>query len=143
MISSSLPGSIIGTTIGSRIPNVPHDVPVANARNIAIQNTITGISICTTPLLPSSRPATNTSAPKRPVTPLSVHANVRIRIAGTIALKPSGRQSINSLKRSTLRGIYSTNVISRAAIEPSIRPVAESQFANASTKLSPSKKPPV
>lgn len=46
----------------------------------------------------SITPATNTSAPRRPVMPHNVHAKVRMRIAGTIALTPSGIQDIASEK---------------------------------------------
>ena len=95
MVSISLPVCIIGTTIGRRIPKVPQEVPVANARNTAIQNTIIGIKTCKTPVLFARTPATNTSAPRSPVIPDSVHANVRIMMAGTIALKPSGSASMN------------------------------------------------
>ena len=38
--------------------------------------------------------------------PLKVHAKVKIKIAGTIALKPSVRLSINTRAEMTLRGIY-------------------------------------
>ena len=47
--------------------------------------------------------ATNIAAPKLSVIALRVHAKVRIRMAGTIALKPEGRHSIHSVKERTLR----------------------------------------
>ncbi len=43
------------------------------------------------------------AAPRLSVIAFKVHAKVRIRIAGTMALKPSGRQPIQSLKLKTLR----------------------------------------
>ena len=45
--------------------------------------------------------ATNGAAPRLSVIAFRVHANVRIRIAGTIALNPSGMQAIESEKRRT------------------------------------------
>ena len=44
IIVASLPSNT-ATTIGIRIPNVPHDVPVENARNKPIPNIIAGIKI--------------------------------------------------------------------------------------------------
>ena len=42
IVSSPLPKPKASITIGIRIPNVPHDVPVANERPIAIRNIIAG-----------------------------------------------------------------------------------------------------
>ena len=53
------------------------------------------------PEAPFTRPATYSLAPKLSVILLSVHAKVRIRIAGTIALKPSGMQANASLNGRT------------------------------------------
>ena len=86
----------IASTIGIRIPKVPQLVPVANERKQATRNTRAGKSFCNEPA-PSTKLATNTSAPKMPVTFLREVANVKIKIAGSIALKPSGILSIHSL----------------------------------------------
>ena len=91
--------------IGIKIPNVPHEVPVANARKHAITKIIAGRNILSPAAEPSTKPATNCFASRESVIPLSVHARQRIRIAGTIALNPSGRQAIASLKLKTLRHI--------------------------------------
>ena len=90
------------TTIGIRIPNVPHEVPVAKARNTATRNITAGRILNQPPDTPFTSPATNSLAPRLSVIALSVHANVRIRIAGTIALKPSGMHEHDSLNESTL-----------------------------------------
>ena len=76
-------------------------VNVANARKTATRKRIAGKKYASLPAVASTRPSTNTSAPRLFVIALSVHANVRIRIAGTIALKPSGIASIQSLKERT------------------------------------------
>ena len=47
--------------------------------------------------------ATNTFAPRRFVTPDSVHASVRIIIGAIMDLNPSGIHSVNSRKESTSR----------------------------------------
>ena len=54
------------------------------------------------PALCSMAAATNLAAPKLSVIAFKVHAKVRIKMAGTMALNPSGRHSIHSLKESTL-----------------------------------------
>ena len=72
-----------------------------------------------------------------------VHAKVRIIIAGTMALKPSGMQSMHSLKPSTLRLTYSAIVITSANALPTARPTDASLLENAVTKFSPAKNPPV
>ena len=46
-------------------------------------------------------PATYSAAPRLSVIAFNVHANVRIRIAGTMALNPSGTQDMDSLNLST------------------------------------------
>ena len=81
-----------------RIPNVPHDVPVAKAKKTPIINTIAGSRLSHIPDTFLTRSATYSLAPRLSVIDLSVHANVRISIAGTIALNPSGmhlQQSVN------------------------------------------------
>ena len=47
--------------------------------------------------------ATYSAAPRLSVIAFSVHANDKIKIAGTIALKPSGTHAIDSLNFKTLR----------------------------------------
>ena len=91
------------TTIGNKIPNVPQEVPVAKARNTATRNTIAGKNKVRLLAPDLNKVLTNTSAPRSPVIPLKVHAKVKIKIAGTIALKPSGIADIHSSKVNTLR----------------------------------------
>ena len=91
------------TTIGMRIPKVPQEVPVENARKHATMKMIAGRKFIRDPALFCTVSATNTAAPSESVMAFSVQAKVRIRIAGTMALKPSGRQAIQSLKLNTLR----------------------------------------
>ena len=73
---------------------------------------------------------------------LRVHAQVRIRIAGTIALKPSGREAMASLKLITLLIRRYTTANTIAIAEPITRPTEASEFENAEIKPSPSKNPP-
>ena len=91
------------TTIGIRIPKVPHEVPVAKLNPMAIMKMITGRNCRKFFAEPCTTPATNSFAPRLSVMAFRDHASVRIRMAGTICLKPSGRQSMHSLKLSTLR----------------------------------------
>ena len=83
----------------------------------------------------STTEETYLSAPSASVIPLRVQARARIRIAGTIALKPSGRQLILSRKERTRRATYKTTVTIRAAKEPRTRPTDASLAAKASIKL--------
>ena len=89
------------TTIGIRIPNVPHDVPVANARKHPTRKIIAGRKFNNPPAPDCITLATYSAAPRLSVIAFNVHANVRIRIAGTIALNPSGTHSIDSRNLST------------------------------------------
>ena len=102
IIKYSLVGSKIAATIGIRIPNVPHDVPVENDKTHATIKMIAGRKLASPDAAESISPPTYTSAPKSPVMFFSAVANVRIRIAGTIAIKPFGIHSIASLKVITL-----------------------------------------
>ena len=87
------------------MPKVPHEVPVANARKQATRNIIAG-SIFTSPSAEDfTISATNSAAPRLSVILFKVHAKVRIRIAGTMDLNPSGIHAIQSRKDSTLRTI--------------------------------------
>ena len=85
-----------------RIPNVPHDVPVENARKQATTNMMAGKNAPSVPA-PFTMLATNSLAPRSEVIFLSAVANVRMRIAGTIAINPFGTASIDSLKETALR----------------------------------------
>ena len=75
--------------------------------------------------------------------PLKVHAKVKIKIAGTIALKPSVRLSINARAEMTLRGIYNRKMTIKVKKEPSAKESPAEQSAKASFTLAPSKMPPV
>lgn len=78
------------STMGMSIPKVPQEVPVAKERPTAIRNIMAGSIILNPPAEPSMSWETNTFAPKESVMVLRVQAQQRMRIAGTIALKPSG-----------------------------------------------------
>ena len=86
---------------------------------------------------------TNTDAPRLSVMAFNVQAKVRIRIAGTIALNPSGIHAIQSLKFITRRIRYKTIVITSPKKLPSTSPTDASLCENAVTKSVPLKKPPV
>ena len=83
---------------GISIPKVPQDVPVAKARTQATRKMIAGRNDAREAAEPSRAVLTNSVAPRRPVIFLRDVAIVRIRIAGTIAMKPLGIHSIASLK---------------------------------------------
>ena len=102
IIKSGLVGSNIAVTIGIRIPNVPHDVPVEKARTQATKKIIAGKKFARPAAAESISAPTKSAAPKRPVIFLRDVAKVRIKIAGTIATKPFGIESIASLKVITL-----------------------------------------
>ena len=89
--------------MGIRIPKVPQEVPVENARKHATRKIIAGRKFISEPALFCTVSATKTAAPRESVIAFSVQAKVRIKIAGTIALKPSGRHFIQSEKLRTLR----------------------------------------
>ena len=84
-------------TMGIRIPKVPQLVPVAKASRQPTTKTITGSTICS-PEAERTKSRTKNLAPKESVMPLRDQAKVRIKMAGTMALKPSGMQPIISLK---------------------------------------------
>lgn len=58
IILSGFPGANIAMQIGIRIPNVPHEVPVANARPTAITKIMAGRNILNPEAEPSTMPAT-------------------------------------------------------------------------------------
>ena len=53
IISRSAPPENIAVAIGTRIANVPHDVPVENERNTAAANITTGINMLADALSPT------------------------------------------------------------------------------------------
>ena len=101
IISSESPGKI-AVTIGIKIPNVPHDVPVENARKQATRKIIAGKKFASPAAADFISISTYSAAPSKPVIFLRAVANVKIKIAGTIALKPFGILSIASLNVITL-----------------------------------------
>ena len=84
------------------MPNVPQDVPVENARKQATRKMMAGKNALKPAALPSTKEEIKILAPKESVIPFSVQAQIRIIMAGTIALKPSGTDSIHCLKEITL-----------------------------------------
>jgi len=101
IIKSSLVGLKMLVTMGIKIPKVPQEVPVENERIQATKKMIAGRKLARPAAAEFIRPSTYSAAPKRPVIFLRAVANVRIKIAGTIALKPLGIQAIASLKVTT------------------------------------------
>ena len=94
---------IAASTIGIRMPNVPQLVPVENARMIAITKMIAGRKFIRPIAGPLMRSEMKIFAPSESVIDFNVHAQQRIMIAGTIALKPSGKASMQSRKEITRR----------------------------------------
>ena len=89
----------ITVTIGMRIPKVPQDVPVANASTQATRKITAGRKLASAGAAFSISVPTYIFNPKTSfVTFLRDVARKRIRIAGTIALKPEGILSMESLK---------------------------------------------
>ena len=77
-------GSAAGNTamqIGISMPKVPHEVPVAKAKNAATMKMMAGKSCCSTAALLATTPDTYSAAPNESVMLFSVHANVRISMA--------------------------------------------------------------
>ena len=103
MIFNWVPAGKIAIQIGIKIPKVPHEVPVANARQHAITKIIAGRKSWKPEAELPTTPFTNSFAPRLSVIPFKVHARERIKIAGTIALKPSGIQTIASVKETSRR----------------------------------------
>ena len=131
------------TTIGIRMPKVPQEVPVAKARKQATRKIMAGSMFTRPEAEDFTISATNSSAPRLSVMLFKVHAKVRIRIAGTMDLKPSGIHAIQSLKDNTFRTRYKSTVITRPKKLPSTSPTDASLWEKAVTKSVPSKKPPV
>ena len=131
------------TTIGIRIPKVPHEVPVAKAIRQPTINITAGRKFIKLPETDFMATDTNSFAPRISVIPFNVHANVRIRIAGTIDLNPSGIQSMQLLKSSTFLTQYKNIVTTSAKKLPSASPTDASLCEKAVIKSSPEKNPPV
>ena len=96
-----LPTGKMLSTMGIRIPKVPQEVPVANAMAHAIRRMIAGRKL----LRASAEPkALFTKVPesKSAVMFLRVVAIVRMRMAGTMAIKPLGMHSMASLNVTSL-----------------------------------------
>ena len=89
-------------TMGIRMPKVPQLVPVAKASRQPTANTITGRNICS-PEAVRTKSRTKYFAPRESVILFRDQAKVRMRMAGTMALKPSGMQPIISRKDMDLR----------------------------------------
>ena len=73
-------GSAAGNTamqIGISMPKVPHEVPVAKAKNAATMKMMAGKSCCSPAALLATTPDTYSAAPNESVMLFSVHANVR------------------------------------------------------------------
>jgi hypothetical protein len=99
----------IATTIGTRIAKVPHEVPVENARKIAIINITAGRITLAEAFVPT-RFSTNTPIPRASPIPFKDHAKIRIATAGIISLNPSTKLSINPLNVITFLGRYKINI---------------------------------
>ena len=116
--AAGMPPENTGMTMGSRMVKVPQEVPVAKPRNAAIRNTTAGRKFFRPGPNLDTRSATNSGAPRALVTSPMVQARHRIRMAGTICLKPSGRQSISSVKLMARRTMKKIMVKIRATREP-------------------------
>ena len=94
MVDGASPNTAIA--IGIRMLNVPQEVPVAKARPSAMRKNTAGMNI---PMVDSAFTTEDTKPPmlrySSRQTPDSVHASVRMRMAGTIALNPSVNASQN------------------------------------------------
>ena len=120
----------IPVAIGTRIANVPQEVPVEKDRKIATANNTTGMKILAEAFSPTI-PPTNSASPIASPIPFSDHAKIRIVIAGIISLKPSTRLSINPLKSTTFLGRYRSIIKKIVTIVAKIRLVSASQPENA------------
>ena len=132
----------IDTTIGIRIPNVPHDVPVANAITHPIRNTTAGRKLTRPSANPPTKFVTNSLLPRLSVIAFSVQASVRIMLAGIIALNPSGKQSMISLNVIILLPRNQATHTRIARSDPVERPTDASVFENDSINEVPLKNPP-
>ena len=120
--------------IGISMPNVPHDVPVANAKKAATMKIMAGKSCCSPAALLATIPDTYSAAPSESVILFSVHANVSMRMAGTMASNPFIRQLIASWKGSVLRDTNIMTVKMNENSEPMTSPTEALLLAKAFTK---------
>ena len=134
MIRSGSPMGNTAMQMGMRMPKVPHDVPVAKARNIATTKMMAGSRSCSVPALSLTSPATYSAAPSESVMDFSDHARQSISIAGTIASNPLMRHDMASLKASTRRLTYQMMLSMSDVMEPITRPTEASEEAKALTK---------
>ena len=81
--------------MGMRMPKVPHEVPVAKARPMAMRKMMQGRKFMKLPAELATTPATNFAAPRPSVIAFKDQAKDRISMAGTICLNPSGRHSMH------------------------------------------------
>ena len=143
IISSGLVFWNTPTTMGIRIPKVPQEVPVAKASRQPTRKIMAGRKFSRPLAWLYTRSATYTSAPRLSVMAFKVQAKVRIRMAGTMALKPSGIQAMQSWKSRTRRTWYRTRVIRRPKKLPRVSPRDALLSEKAVTKSTPEKNPPV
>ena len=122
------------STIGMRMPKVPQLVPVENASTMAITKMIAGRKFQSPAAGPLMRSEMKILAPSESVMVLSAQAQQRIMIAGTIALKPSGKASMQSRNEMTRRQRKKKTEKTIATIEPKTRPTDASESENAWTK---------
>ena len=101
--SRGLVSGKILVTMGIRMPKVPQEVPVAKLRAQATRKMTAGRKANRPAAAYSITPATKYLAPSRPVMFFRPVARVRIRIGGTMAMKPWGTHCMASLKLSTRR----------------------------------------
>ena len=130
-------GSVSANTamqMGIRMPKVPQLVPVAKASSAATMKMMAGNSCCSPEALPATTPDTYSAAPKESVMLFSVHARVRMRMAGTIDSKPLMRLLIASSNGRVLRVTKRRRVSTKEASEPMTSPTEALLAAKAFTK---------
>ena len=132
MMRRGVPTGNTATQIGIRIPNVPHEVPVAKARKQAVTKITAGSSVCRP--VPSIKCATYEAASSESVIDFSVQANARMRMAGTIASKPFIKQLMASSKVITRRDTSQMPVRISAVSEPITSPIDALLAAKAAMK---------
>ena len=94
-------GSVSGktsSTMGMSMPKVPQLVPVEKAMKQPMRNTMAGSRALKLSAEARSVVSTKAVAPSESVMALRLQAKVRMSMAGTMALKPSGMHSIICLK---------------------------------------------
>ena len=76
------------------MPKVPQLVPVAKAKPQPMRKTMAGRNIWTLAALLYTKSRTKEVTPRESVMAFRLQAKVRMRMAGTMALNPSGMQDI-------------------------------------------------